>query len=334
MTRRVFIVIVMALALSACGATVQQVFPTEQPTITPTSTATRTPTPARNVSPTPSNTPAPITPTGGPSPTPLFGPTRTPLPDAPTPTPTPNPNAPRIEFFTSNPPEFISPGDTLTLFWSTRGGDSAVIYRLDAEGNPSQVINVALDGSQDITTRASDRGRLDFALVVSNGRFQTEQHHSIILQCPIGWFFAPPPTACPEEEAGQGNIIEQFFERGRMIYIEDRNIVYALFNDGREPAWLGFTNRYDPAVHPERDENFPEQPGLFQPLRQLGHIWRGLDTVRNRLGLGIQQEIPYIGFYQYEIDQNGDEVLYIGSADGTILQLLPGGDVWQIIAPR
>lgn len=120
-----------------------------------------------------------------------------------------------------------------------------------------------------------------------------------------------------------------------MLYVQSLDRVYALFNDGRDPAWLAFPNRFDPAIHPEMDENFERAlpPGFVQPLRRLGFIWRGNDVVRNRLGLGLAAEAGYEGFIQTLATPDGDESLYVNSADGSVLQLLPEGKVWQIITP-
>lgn len=67
-------------------------------------------------------------------------------------------------------------------------------------------------------------------------------------------------------------------------------------------------------------------PGYYQPLRRLGFVWRGNDTVRNRLGLAIQPEASYSGFIQSSVTPEGTQTLYISSADSTVLQLLPQGD--------
>ncbi|GJQ57157.1 MAG: hypothetical protein HKUEN07_37260 [Rhodocyclaceae bacterium] len=98
------------------------------------------------------------------------------------------------------------------------------------------------------------------------------------------------------------------------------------------PAWIALENRFDPAVHPELEESFVPPPGFVQPIRILGFIWRGNDTVRNRLGLGLDAEITYDGFVQSVTGADGEQSLYANSADGTVLQLLPSGDAWQIIS--
>lgn len=321
---------VVGLFLVGCGATYQPFVPTDRPTLTPTFTITPSSTPGENVSPTVTPTPPPMTITGGPSPTALFGPTRTPSPDDPTPTRPVNPNAPRIEFFTSSELR-VQPGSSVTLYWSTRGADNAVIYRLDSTGRRTLVWNVGPDGNLTISTRSSDRGSIDFLLIVGENALQTEQRLSIPLACPVAWFFSPAPDTCPDTEAQPTRLIEQQFERGRMVYIGARNTVYVLANDGRTPAWIPFENRYDPNIHPESDERFPNPPGLFQPIAVLGFVWRGNDTVRNRLGLGIQQEVIFEGFLQ-TVTSGGRASLYISSADRNVLQILPDGSGWQIVS--
>lgn len=325
-----FCLLIVALALNACGAGAPLVIPTARPSATATFTETPTRTPGFEApaSPTP-----PLTATFGPSPTPLFGVTRA-AAALSTPTRAANPNAPRIEFFTSDTLA-VAPGDPVTLFWSTRGANGAVIYRLDQNGERNQLWNVAPDGNLTVPTRRADRGQVSFVLSVGDGALKAEQTLTLPLACPDAWFFLPPPEACPNGPAQPTTLVEQPFERGRMVYVQALNRVYALFNDGLDPSWVAFENRYNPAVHPELDENFERAlpPGLVQPKRALGFVWRGNDLVRNRLGLGLAEESAYEGFSQTVGVGEGAENLYLNSADGTVLQLLPQGRAWQIITP-
>jgi hypothetical protein len=240
-----------------------------------------------------------------------------------------NPNAPRIEFFTSDAVA-VAPGSPVTLYWSTRGAREAVIYQL-VRGVRNRLWNVGPDGSLPVNTSRSDRGTVDFILSVGEGDQYVEQALSVPLACPDVWFFQPPPEACPTGAAQETQLIEEPFERGRMFAVESTNLIYALFNDGFEPAWLVLENRYDPATQPEMDVNFAPPPGYYQPLRRLGFIWRGNDVVRNRLGLATQPESIFSGFVQSSVTPDGAQTLYASSADGTVLQLLPQGEAWQII---
>lgn len=320
------------LFAAGCGATAVQVIPTARPTATATATDAPTRTPARDVTPTALPTLPDMTATGGPSPTPLFGAASTQVIALPTDAGgSLNPNAPRIEFFTADRAA-VAPGGTVTLYWSTRGARDAVIYRV-VRGVRNQVWNVGPDGSLPVTTSRNDRGTADFVLSVGEGSLYTEQALSVPLACPDVWFFTPSPEACPTAPAQETQLIEEPFERGRLIYVTASNQIYALFNDGSAPAWLVLENRYDPAVHPEADENFAPPPGYYQPVRRLGFVWRGNDTVRNRLGLAIQPEASYDGFSQSSATTDGDQTIYFSSTDGTVLQLLPQGEAWQIITP-
>lgn len=324
--------ILTLLLLTACAPAAVVVVPTARPTATPSPTAAPTSEAATvEATPTPPPTLPPTTPTGGPSPTPLFGaPAAAPATAAQMTRPI-DPNAPRIEFFTTDVLSAV-PGQVVNLYWSTRNTTSAVIYRLE-RGVRNQVWNVGPDGNLSVPTRLRDRGALDFILSVGDGTRQVEQSLSIPLTCPDVWFFQPPPEACPDSAAAETRLIEQPFERGRLLYNQSSNNVYALFNDGSQPAWIVLPNRFDPAIHPEFEASFVPPPGFYQPVRVLGFLWRGNDVVRNRLGLGIQPEFAYDGFAQTATSTDGDVTLYASSADGTVLELLPEGERWQIITP-
>lgn len=333
MIKRIAVLLMMALtgALAACGGVVDPVIPTAVRTPTETVTARPSVTPIVVATDTPRPTLPRPTPTGGPSPTSIIGPTRTPLPVAETPTPRPNPNAPRIEYFTSDL-AYVLPGDTLTLFWSVRGADRAAIYRLDELGQRNQLWNVEATGSLSVPTSRSDRGVAEFLLTVDNGQYYVEQLLAVPLLCAHEWFFEPAPEACPAGPEVNGPQIEQVFEGGRMIYVEAEDQVYVLFADGLSPAWTSFQNRYVPGETPDEDENFVPPPDRFEPTRILGVIWRASDPVRNRLALGLAPETAYEGAIQSDGDPNG-ETIYIRSADGSVIQLDPGGESWQVLAP-
>lgn len=325
------LVMIVLLVLVGCGAAAQPIVPTARPTQTLTPTLRFTNTPDPNATPTATVTFPPRTATFGPTPTPLFG-AAVVVQAAVTQPGANNPNAPRIEFFTTDVPA-VAPGESVTLYWSIRNVVGANIYRV-VDGVRNQVWNVGPDGSLAVPTRRSDRGSLELVLLAGEGTASVTQSLIIPLACPDTWFFQPAPDACPRAGAQEAILIEQTFERGRMVFVQASNSVYALFNDGRAPAWIGLPNRYDAAIHPEYDAEFANAvpPGFYQPLRILGYVWRGSDTARNRLGLATQPELAFTGFVQ-TAGAEDTEMLYVTSADGGVLQLLPQGEVWQIITP-
>ncbi len=316
------------LCLASCEATSVPLIPTERPTITPTFTPTITATPNSNQTATPSPTQRATQDPSLPTPTPLLGASRTPSTVFVTPTRSLNPNAPRIEFFTSDPLR-IEPGKPVTLFWSARNTNQAVIYRLDSEGRRAEVFNVSADGNLPINTRISERGELRFVLAVGTNETYTEATHIIPLQCPLTWFFSPAPEDCPTRAPQETTLFDQTFERGRMIYAQELNVVYVLFNDGQSPAWLSFENRYNPEIHAERDPNAP--PDFIQPLRELGYLWRTNDVVRTRLGLGLSEAITFDGFYQTSPASNQQQNVYLSGADGKVINAIAGGSSWFVI---
>jgi hypothetical protein len=326
------LLLVLLVLCAACGAAAVPLVPTDVPTPTETFTPSPTRTPGRDSTPTARPTQAATSGTSGETSTPLFGPTHTAQAANLIATRDLNPNAPRIEFFTADVLS-VAPGATFTLFWSTRNVSAATIYRLDRDGSRTQVWNVPADGSLAVNTRRSDREVVDFVLSITDENDQIEETLSLPLSCPDAWFFEPGPEACPQSAAMETRVIEQQFERGRMIYVEGTQRVYVLFNDGLEPAWVEFENRYDPATDPESESSYVPPPGMVQPIRQLGFLWRGSDAVRNRLGNGLAPESIYDGFAQSSGTTDSTENVYLSSADGSVLQLVPGGETWQIITP-
>jgi len=166
--------------------------------------------------------------------------------------------------------------------------------------------------------------------VVRQGEFIAEQRVSIPLACPVQWFFEPPPEECPNEEPDEVPLVEQSFERGRVVFNNSTDIIYVLFNDGQSPAWVAFANDFNPETDPELEESFVPPEGFFQPITEIGFVWRR-ETVRNRIGLGIEPQLSYDGFLQTALQADGSETLYISSTGSTVLQLNPNGNSWEII---
>jgi hypothetical protein len=189
-----WLVSLLCLIAAACGAAAVPMIPTPLPTATTTYTPSPSRTPGFDSTPTARPTSSGFSATGGPSPTPLFGPTRTPVDLVETATRPPNPNAPRIEFFTSDVLA-VAPGQSVTLFWSTRNVTGATIYRVDQDGVRSQLWNVPSDGNLIVPTRRSDRGEVNFVLSISDGPVRIEKPLILPLSCPDAWFFEPPPQS-------------------------------------------------------------------------------------------------------------------------------------------
>jgi hypothetical protein len=313
----------------ACGAAAEPVLPTVRPTHTLTQQASLTPT--RTPTATPTRTQVPVAVTGGPSPTPVIGE----LPTRPRYTQTPTteailPGALQIEYFTSSATS-LAPGDSLTLFWSVKGVDTAIIYRLDAGGKREQLWNVRRAGSLEVETRPSDRGIVQFLLYAGDDSTHIEQSLVVPFTCSETWFFEPQPEGCPSSPPIPSAEVQQTFERGSMIWVQSQARIYVLFNDGQKPAWAYFPDEFSEG-QPESDPAFAPPQGLFQPIRGFGLVWRTRPGIRDRLGWATSTEMPSDGMLQGDATVEGG-VMYIRATDGAIFQLSDRGANWKLITP-
>ncbi len=86
----------------------------------------------------------------------------------------------------------------------------------------------------------------------------------------------------------------QTFERGLMLWRGDTRQILALAHDGRLWQVADTWNEGMPADDPA----FAAPPGVWQPVRGFGLIWRSDAAIRDALGWGTQAEAPAEGFWQ------------------------------------
>ena len=315
---------------TACGAVAEPVLPTMRPTYTSSPEPSATPTRIFNASPTPTPVRAAVS-TAGPSPTPLIGTVSTRPPRTLTATQAAIlPGALQIEYFTTNTSS-VRPGDTLTLFWSVKGIDKAIIYRLDANGKRGQLWNVGRSGSLDVNTRPDDREVVQFLLTIGDDNAHLEQSLAVPVKCSEQWFFEPQPEGCAPGEATVTTQVEQTFERGLMIWVQAQNRIYVLFNDGLRPAWTYYPDEFRDG-QPQDDPSISPPPGLSQPIRGFGLVWRSHPPVRARLGWATASEAPFDGALQGDATVEGG-VMYLRARNGNILALSDRGTAWKLITP-
>lgn len=86
----------------------------------------------------------------------------------------------------------------------------------------------------------------------------------------------------------------QSFERGLMVWRGDTRQILALAHDGRLWQVADTWNEGMPADDPA----FAAPPGVLQPVRGFGLVWRSNSAIRDALGWGTQPEAPAEGFWQ------------------------------------
>lgn len=325
---------VVALVLTACGGNAQPAFVTlPPPTDTPTPAPTLTPVPtvpvvAHNVTATPLP-PDQLVSADNPPPTIPLAPTLTPAPETATVMFVPTPADLRVDYFTTDS-ELVSPGDNVTLFWKVTGADGARIFRQDDEGERIWRWDVRTSGQITVRVRPEDRDIARFLLEAWSGDVLIEQPLLIPLGCGEEWFFEPAPDGCPAGPPTVALEAEQVFERGRMIWVQELDRIYVIFEDGDTPRWAQYPDDFEEG-DPERDESKVPPPGLLQPIRGFGLVWRNTPRVQERLGWGVTTEVPFDGMYQTDSVEPSVATLYLRMHGGGILALDAERDAWDVI---
>jgi hypothetical protein len=116
--------------------------------------------------------------------------------------------------------------------------------------------------------------------------------------CRYPWFFPTDNRCCPHDAASTTWAAEEPFEHGWMLWLEkvqSREVVISrvilVFYEN------GSLEEYDDTFvegEPESDPSFVPPPGLYQPIRGFGKLWRTHPEVRDRLGWATA---PEQGFY-------------------------------------
>jgi hypothetical protein len=153
----------------------------------------------------------------------------------------------------------------------------------------------------------------------------------VALRCPDRWFFSPAPDICPIGPAIITDGAEQHFERGTMLWVSAEDRIYVLFDDGQLPRWSAYSDEWDEG-EPPKDEGIEPPPGLQQPVRGFGLIWREESTVRERLGWAVDAERGYETALQWSSHVRYP-VLYIRALDGGVWELGPNGSAWMHLPP-
>ena len=236
---------------------------------------------------------------------------------------------PQIEYFRASP-ETADPGDTITLEWMTTGAITVTLWKLAPTGQFSAFWDVDGAGTFVYDIGEHERNQSRFALYAGDAQGETNSATlSVALRCPDSWFFSSPPDICPAEAAVVSAGAEQRFENGIMLWVGGEDRIYVLFDDGASPNWTAFPDEWD-SGEPDRDPNLNPPPGLFQPVRGFGLVWREGQGVRERIGWATAEESPYPTAVQRPSYAKYNET-YIRAADGAIWKLLPERSGWEKI---
>lgn len=225
--------------------------------------------------------------------------------------------------------DLADPGETITLTWHWTGAGRATIYHLFPTGQLSLPYwEVGQTGALQYTISPDRRNYDTFALFVgSEEGLLAQATVQIQLRCPDEWFFSPAPDICPAGPATVSAGAEQHFERGVMLWVGAEGRIYILFDDGRSPQWSAYTDRWEEG-DPVKDPSLEPPPGLQQPVRGFGLVWRQNPSVRERLGWAVSEERGYETALQ-RTSHTRYRHLYIRALDGGAWRLAPNSSGWE-----
>jgi hypothetical protein len=236
---------------------------------------------------------------------------------------------PTISYFHADVQE-ADPGDTITLAWKAEDATSATLYHLMPTGQLGSFWEVNVSGNFTYEIDLTERNNTGFVLFAGDDQGHIVQKTMFVsLRCPDTWFFTPAPDSCPAGPAVFSAAAEEHFEGGTMIWIEEQNLIYVLFDDGNSPQWSVFSDEWDEG-EPENDPSLTPPPDFYQPVRGFGLIWRQQASVRDRLGWAVDSEIGFSSAVQRTSRPKYNDT-YVRALDGKVWKLLPMSSGWEKI---
>lgn len=237
-----------------------------------------------------------------------------------------------IDVFELGPRE-AAPGDTITLTWSFNG-ELGLICELNAADEPEQCWNVDNGGNMTVQISPTARNLVIYSLTVYRDTESQQLRREVVLSCPDEWFFLEGPVNCPSAPALQVAAISQPFERGLMIGLLGRIfILFGTASAGSGP-YVEVADNFNPNSTPDP---LTPPPGLYEPVRGFGVLWRGTvnpsgeitpGSIRDRLGWATEQVSGYVTSYQCDSTAIEEfRTCYLQGPGGVVYAL--GLGVWR-----
>lgn len=103
----------------------------------------------------------------------------------------------------------------------------------------------------------------------------------------------------PTPTTAQIQVAEQVFEGGRMFWIQPREQVWVMIDDGSgKGEWTIYEDSFTEG-EPEFDATLDVPEGKYQPERGFGKLWRENPGLKDALGWGLTPEFGYVSNYEY-----------------------------------
>lgn len=247
----------------------------------------------------------------------LISPTFTPVPiqlePGQLPSATPKQTQVGFRLRTATPPDSPTPSITPSLTATLRPSLTVTI-------TPSRTTTPTITSTFTARPPATDTPELIVLQVTPTGTISQAN-----AACSIAWFFSPAPATCPLTPPTSGLAAYQAMQNGMLIWVQNGEVIFALFSDGAFPAWLFTPDRY------QEGESLPiltAPDGLLQPQRGFGKFWIEDTASQGRLGWAIAGESPYNAFIQSDATTG---TRYLSGPTGEIFALFQDQRRWERI---
>lgn len=322
-----------ALATRAAAAT-----PTALPTATATSAAPLTP--AETATDPATAVPSP-TATGTSLPTSTRPPATAP-PPPPSPSTIPNPQL--VDWHISNISELPDNGRQVSLVWRVDqvppGAEVRIFASTQQRFQPWWVVEPA--GQMTVDLQRTIFPDPTLLLIVHNPVTNLDYATwslQIPWSCQHAYFFPVGPTdylPCPQGPPVTSVAAEQYFENGRMLWIEALDRILVFYADGQYPQYESLPDLWQ-AGDPDIDPALTPPPDRYQPVRGFNKVWLERPDVRTRIGWGLVPEQVFNTQFQFPEHETtpGAQNLVVRMLDGQVRMLYgydAGSGAWDLVS--
>lgn len=220
-------------------------------------------------------------------------------------------------------PDAVSPGDTVTVNYSANA-TSALLCAAPPLSDQWQCQSAPLAGPFDFSVDPTTRTNLNLELRAFLDGSTAYSSAVLLVLCPEDrWFFAGPPTTCPDGPPVETAAAIQRFEHGLMVWLEDGQwwvegeTIFILYDD--EYQSLDSFPQEGMPTGPMPDDEYSPPDGRFVPESGFGLIWRDNSWVRQRLGWALAPEVGFNTTVQREITNQGMFIYFLDDQDQLIV---------------
>ncbi|MGQ9683882.1 MAG: PA14 domain-containing protein [Anaerolineae bacterium] len=179
------------------------------------------------------------------------------------------------------------------------GGGGEYVMLASATGEPYATRPVGFDAVRFIGSGSGGSGATPTPTSTAVGPTPTAASCSIMPVLGFGEFWNSNATVraclgCPTASETAVWMAEETFVGGKMMWRQDTDMIYCLFNDG---TWQQFPNSWT-AGEPETDPDIVPPSGYYQPRRGFGKLWRNNSVVRSKMSWATNEERGFTGAIQ------------------------------------